>query len=104
MKDIVQGGVRKMAKKLKCHYCKNTITEKSPSHYNCGCRTRPAPTSVSVGFVLAHDEYKKAIEEIAHLTIHHESMSEQDMRKTLSEVAKSVKEAIVNVENYKMTY
>lgn len=93
-----------MAKKLKCQYCKNPITEESPSHYNCGCCTRSAPTSVSVGLVLAHDEYKKAAEEIAHLTIHHESMSEQDVRKTLSEVARSVKDAIVNAETYKMTY
>ncbi|AHN24484.1 hypothetical protein [Lysinibacillus varians] len=93
-----------MAKKFKCHYCRNPITEKSPSNHNCGCRTRPAPTSVSVGFVLAHDEYKKAVKEIAHLTIHHEKMSEQDMRKTLSEVAKTVKDAIVNDEFYKMTY
>lgn len=93
-----------MAKKLKCHYCKNPITEKSPSNHNCGCRTRQAPTSVSVGFVLAHDEYKNAVKEIAHLTIHHENMSEQDMRIALSEVAKSVKDAIVNAEKYKMTY
>ncbi|TBV85482.1 hypothetical protein [Lysinibacillus sp. OL1] len=93
-----------MAKKLTCHYCRNPITDKSPSSQNCGCRTRPAPTSVSVGFVLAHDEYKKAIEEIAHLTIHYKNMSEQDIRKTLSEVAKSVNAAIVSAENYKMTY
>lgn len=70
----------------------------------CGCRTKPSSIAVSMGFVLAHDEYKKAIEEIAHITIHHENMNEQDMGKTLSKVAKSVKNAIINAENYKMIY
>lgn len=93
-----------MAKKLKCQYCKKPITEESPSHYNCGCRTRPAPTSVSIGFLLAHDEYKKALEEIGHLTIHYECMNEKDMRNTLSEVAKSARKATALAEIHRATY
>lgn len=51
--------------KQKCAFYKSPITEKSPIHYDCGCRTKPSPAAVSVSFVLAHDEYKKAVAEIA---------------------------------------
>ena len=62
-------------------YCKQALTDKSPSHYNCGCRTKPSPTAVSVSFVLPHDEYKETGEEIHHLAIHYDAMSEGDLKK-----------------------
>lgn len=86
-----------MRKKNKCMYCPNPITKDSPSHYNCGCRTKPSPVAVSVDYIYAHDRYKEALEAITlRVDLQKDNITEQDLMKILKDISVISKEALNN--------
>lgn len=86
-----------MRKKNRCTYCPNPITKDSPTHYNCGCRKRPSPVSVSVDYIYAHDRYKEALEAITlRVDLQKDNITEEELMNILKEVSDISKEALNN--------
>lgn len=91
--------------KVKCTYCKGPITEQSPSHYNCGCRTKPSPVAVSAGMVLAHDTYKSAVEVASvNLDVDIDNLSIDEAKNVLKKMKIEISEAIVKAANERKQY
>ncbi|MBG9693281.1 hypothetical protein ABD91_21330 [Lysinibacillus sphaericus] len=91
--------------KAKCIYCKGPITENSPSHYNCGCRTKPSPVAVPAGMVLAHDTYKSAVEVAsANLDVNIDNLSIDEAKALLRKMQSDISEAIVKATNERKQY
>lgn len=67
-------------------------------------QNKPTPVSVSIGFILAHEEYKKTLEKIVHITSPNRKLSEEEKEKTLINITELAKKAIVEAELYNMKY
>lgn len=91
--------------KVKCIYCNGPITEHSPSHHNCGCRTKPSPVAVSVGMVMAHDTYKAAVEDaFIDLEVNIEELRMDEAKALLKKLQSDISEAIVKATSERKKY